>query len=311
METRYARVVEEIAKLGSIRAASETIGYTQSAITKILRRIEDEFGERLFDRHPRGMLLNEYGSAFLDHALAIEKEMRDAKSKIDALKSGETGHVVLGTAAWSTQFLPGILANLARARPNLKIRVVESNAAHLEQMLLEGRIDLAISAISQPLDDQIIVESIGEVEFSLVTAVDHPLTKLSVVRMKDAADYRWILAEGDARTSRFLERQFAKHELPWSGPSIEILPRYALLEIVANTELISYLPLLSDPGIGPPVAKLTCTDLQWRMPAGMSFRKNRPVTAAGRIVFEEIKEQFRLTDTGSVQPTSTRRLSVR
>lgn len=299
METRYARVVEEIAKLGSIRAASETIGYTQSAITKILRKIEGEFGERLFDRHPRGMRLNEYGSAFLEHAQAIDKEMRDAKSKIAALKSGETGRVVLGTAAWSTQLLPGILANLVKARPNLKFRVVESNAAHLEQMLLEGRIDLAISAISQPLDNQIVVESIGEVVFGLVTAVDHPLTRLPVVRIGDAAAYRWILAEGDARTSMFLERQFGKHQLPWSGPDIELLPRHALLEIIASTDMISYLPLLNDAGAGPAVAKLRCVDLQWRIPAGMSYRRNRPVTAAGRMVFEEVREQFRLAASGN------------
>ena len=67
------------------------------------------------------MRLNEYGNAFLDHALAIDKEMRDAKSKIAALKSGETGHVVLGTAAWSTQILPGILANLAKKNPVFQI----------------------------------------------------------------------------------------------------------------------------------------------------------------------------------------------
>ncbi|MEO1307744.1 MAG: LysR family transcriptional regulator, partial [Pseudomonadota bacterium] len=106
------------------RAASETIGYTQSAITKILHRIEEEFGERLFERHPRGMRLNEFGLAFLEHSLAIDKEIRDAKSKIAALKSGETGRVVLGTAAWSTQMLPEILSNIVMARPNLKFRVV-------------------------------------------------------------------------------------------------------------------------------------------------------------------------------------------
>lgn len=294
METRYARVVEEVAKLGSIRAASEVIGYTQSAITKILHRIEEEFGEQLFERHPRGMRLNEYGVAFLEHSLAIDKEMRDAKSKIAALKSGETGRVVVGTAAWSTQILPSILSKIVKTHPNLKFRVVESNAGHLEQLLLEGRIDLAISAISQPMDDQIIIESMGEVVFGLVAAVDHPLTKLDEVRVKDVANYRWILADGDRRTSAFLERQFAKHNLPWSSPDIEILPRHALLEIVANTDLIAYVPLLNDPEFAPLVAKLTCVDLQWRMPAGMTFRKNRPVTAAGRIVFEAVKEQFRL-----------------
>ena len=122
------------------------------------------------------MRLNEYGHAFLEHAFAIEKEMRDAKSKIAALKSGETGRVVLGTAAWSTQILPGILANLVKARPSLKFRVVESNAAHLEQLLLEGKIDLAVSAISQPLDNQIVVENIGEVVFDFGMPLGAPAT---------------------------------------------------------------------------------------------------------------------------------------
>lgn len=294
METRYTRVVEEVAKLGSIRAAAETIGYTQSAITKILHRIEEEFGEHFFERHPRGMRLNEFGKVFLEHSLAIDKEMRDAKSKIAALKSGETGHVILGTAAWSTQILPDILAKLVQERPDLKVRVVESNAGQLEQLLMEGRIDLAISAMSQPTDDQIIVESMGEVVFGLVIAVDHPLTKLPEVRIKDTIGYKWIMADGDNRTATFLDRQFAKHNLRWTSPNIEILPRHALLEIVAKTDLIAYVPLLNDPEFAPPVAKVTCVDLQWRIPAGMSFRRNRPVTAAGRFVFEEIKEQFRL-----------------
>ena len=294
METRYARVVEEVAKLGSIRAASETIGYTQSAITKILHRVEEEFGEQLFERHPRGMRLNEYGEAFLEHSLAIDKEMRDAKAKIAALKTGETGRVVLGTAAWSTQILPDILSGLITSRPNLKFRVVENNAGRLEQLLLEGRIDLAISAMAQPMDEQIVVESMGDVVFGLVTAVDHPLTKLAHVRMKDTVDYRWIMADGDKRTTTFLERQFTKQKLPWSTPDIEILPRNALLEIVSKTDLIAYVPMLKDSPFSPPVVKIPCVDLKWRIPAGMSFRKNRPVTAAGRLVFEAVKEQFRL-----------------
>ena len=294
METRYARVVEEVAKLGSIRAASETIGYTQSAITKILHRIEEEFGEKLFERHPRGMRLNEFGMAFLEHSLAIDKEMRDAKSKIAALKSGETGRVVVGTAAWSTQILPDILARLVQSRPNLKFRVVEANAESLEQLLLEGRIDLAISAMSQPMDEQVVVESMGEVEFGLVTALDHPLTKLPRITLVDVAKYNWITADGDNRTKTFLERQFTKEHLPWESPDIEILPRHALLEIVAKTDLIAFLPLLNDPEFAPRVAKLYCEDLQWRIPAGMSFRKNRPITAAGRLLFDEVKEQFRI-----------------
>ena len=292
METRHARVVEEVAKLGSIRAASETIGYTQPAITKILRKIEAEIGGRLFERHPRGMRLNEYGEAFLKHALAIEKEMRDAKSKVAALKSGEMGQVIIGTAAFATQIFPEILAELATERPNLKFKVVESNPTLLEHMLLEGKLDLVITAISQSPDDQIIVENVGDVEFSLVAAVGHPLSKLPDLQLADLASCRWILAEGDARSSRFLERCFSRNKLSWSGPDIEILSRYALLETVANTDLISFLPLLNDQNDNPLICRMTCADLSWKMPVGMSFRKNRPMTAAGRIVFEKIAERF-------------------
>lgn len=87
----------------------------------------------------------------------------------------------------------------------------------------------------------------------------------------------------------------------WPGP------RHALFEIVANTDLISFLPLLNDRGVSPPIARMLCADLKWRMPAGISFRENRPLTAAGQIVFEKLKQEFQISvlRADSLQPEST------
>ena len=293
METRHTKVVEAIAALGSVRAASESLGYTQSALTKIVRRIEDEVGAALFDRHPRGMWLNECGEAFLEHATAIDREMRDGKAKLQALRSGEIGQVVLGAApTWTTQILPGALAELARDRPGLKFRVIEGHAAHLEQMLLEGRIDLAISALSRPDAGGLVVEKIGDIEFRLVVARRHRLTKLPEVTARDLTGYRWVLAEGDVRTALHLERAFARCRLEWPGPHIEILSRHALLEIVAKTDMISLLPRVHDGPANAAVTSLNCGDLHWRLPAGMMYRQNRPLGRGGELLLEAVKGFF-------------------
>ncbi len=293
METRHTKVVEAIAALGTVRAASESLGYTQSALTKIVKRIEDEVGAPLFDRHPRGMWLNEYGAAFLEHATAIDREMRDGQAKIQALRSGDIGQVVLGAApTWTTQILPGALAALAQARPRLKFRVIEGHAAHLERSLIEGRIDLGVSALSQPEAAGVVVEKISDIEFRLIVSRQHPVAGLPRIRARDLMDYRWVLAEGDVRTALHLDRSFSAQGLEWRGPHIEILSRHALLEIVANTDMIAFLPHVHGGPANPGVTSLRCDELHWMLPAGVMFRESRPLGPGGTLLLEAVKTFF-------------------
>src|SRR5437588_707109 len=89
MDTALLVVFQEVARRGSFTGAAESLGYTQSAVSRQISTLEGEVGAVLFDRLPRGVRLTEEGlrlrhllddSMFValhpDHRLAGREELR-------------------------------------------------------------------------------------------------------------------------------------------------------------------------------------------------------------------------------------------
>lgn len=75
---RHLRVFLSVAQSGSISRSAEYIYKAPSAITRSLNQLELELGQELFERKPRGMLLNRYGEAVLTRARRIQEEIETA-----------------------------------------------------------------------------------------------------------------------------------------------------------------------------------------------------------------------------------------
>ena len=88
MELRTVDYFLAAAEQGSLRGAAQRLGVTQPALTKAIRRLEDEAGVVLFDRKARGVSLTVYGEAMLRHARNLRASLRDAQEEIAGLRSG-------------------------------------------------------------------------------------------------------------------------------------------------------------------------------------------------------------------------------
>lgn len=85
----------EVARHGSIRAASERLNVAASAISRQIRIFEDGFGSPLIQRSVRGVELTAAGDAFLIYAKAVEAERVRVRQSIDELNGLKRGHVRL------------------------------------------------------------------------------------------------------------------------------------------------------------------------------------------------------------------------
>lgn len=79
---RYLRVFLSVAHTGSVTRSSEQIFKAASAITRALTQLEELLGVELFERRPRGMLLNAYGEAVHLRARRIQAEIRQAAATL-------------------------------------------------------------------------------------------------------------------------------------------------------------------------------------------------------------------------------------
>ncbi len=107
LELRHVRAFLAVADEGSANRAGEALFRTQSAVSRSIRKLENELGIELFERRARGMLLTEYGRALLVRAQRVHLEMQRARTDLAAL-------VEKGTVRNAAIF--GMLAHERRVR---------------------------------------------------------------------------------------------------------------------------------------------------------------------------------------------------
>src|SRR5260370_5203576 len=81
------------ARRGSIREAAEDLHVAQSAISRQIQKLEQDFGVPPFPRHARGVELTSAGKIFLRHARSSMRHTEPVRSELDALKGLRRGTI--------------------------------------------------------------------------------------------------------------------------------------------------------------------------------------------------------------------------
>src|SRR6059058_2068453 len=145
MDLRDLKCFILTAELGSITRAAGELGLVQSALSRKVQAIEEELGCTLFNRLPRGIQLTPAGRRFLDRARRIVREVDFARSDVKDGAGEVAGAVSLGLSPTLAPLLaPDCLAQVATDFPGIQLKVVEGFSSSLLDLLLTGRIDLAV-----------------------------------------------------------------------------------------------------------------------------------------------------------------------
>src|SRR4051794_34241978 len=146
MELRHLRYFVAIAEERSFTRAAEKLWIAQPGLSTQIRRLEEELGVRLFERHTRGVDLTEAGELLLDRARATLAAAEAARSTGRDLEAGLVGSVRLGVATcagWSGT--SGLLARFGRDWPEVEVTVSESYGGTLVRDLRDGRLDAVLA----------------------------------------------------------------------------------------------------------------------------------------------------------------------
>jgi DNA-binding transcriptional LysR family regulator len=146
MELRHLRYFVAIAEERSITRAAERLWIAQPGLSTQIRRLEDELGIKLFERHARGVDLTAAGELFLGRARAALAAADVAWSTGRGLEAGIVGSVRLGIATEApAQVVPSLLAAFDGDRPEVDVTVVQSYSGALLRDLRDGRLDAVIA----------------------------------------------------------------------------------------------------------------------------------------------------------------------
>lgn len=206
----YFRKVAETSSLS--RAAAE-LRITQPAVSKQIRSLEDELGERLFDRIGKKVFLTRAGEVLLTHVDRILRSVDEAKTAVRDLSAECSGELVIGTSDHiSIHRLPDVLKACITAFPKIDLKLRCHRSETILELVAKNQVDLGVITL-QKTPPNITSRIIWKDPMSLVVPVGHPLTSAKRVRLKDIVQHGMILTEHATETRKMVDDVFAAQGL--------------------------------------------------------------------------------------------------
>lgn len=145
MELRQLRYFVAIVDHGSLSRAARVLHIVQPALTQQIQQLEEELGASLLHRSAQGMQATDAGKIFYEHALAILKQVADAKSAVNQTTDKPSGTVALGIPQSASGALAFPLLTAVRAAfPDIVFQLTEELTGNLTEQLASGRLNLAV-----------------------------------------------------------------------------------------------------------------------------------------------------------------------
>src|SRR5262245_11986001 len=123
LDPRQLRAFLAICEAGSLGMAADALHVTQPALSRMMKRLEDQLGVTLFERRSTGMELTTFGEALLPHATVLSAEAARALEQINSLRGLGHGTLRIGAVGSAAlMVLPPVLDRILTQWPNLHVQ---------------------------------------------------------------------------------------------------------------------------------------------------------------------------------------------
>lgn len=201
IDTAGLRVMRAIADEGSFTAAAHSLGYSQPAISQMVRRLEERTGTVLVERIGRAVRLTEAGLVLARHAGPVLAALDAAEEEVAAIAGLRSGRVrLMAFPSASATLVPRALALLKSRFPDVTITFTEAEPPESLAALRSGDCDLAVAFSYEGTDvgrgeeslDGFVTTHLLDDEVRLAVSKDHRVAGESRVALKDLTDETWV-----------------------------------------------------------------------------------------------------------------------
>ena len=291
MDIKLFKNFLQIARIGNMTKASQTLYISQSALSKQMKELEEEFGCKLFERQKEGMILTEEGNILRKRAEDIVSLFDKTKQEFEDLGEITGGDIHVG--APETCHMDIYARELLRFRkdyPNLRCHIISGMTEQVVQMLDQGLLDLVIISGLPNIEKYNHLRYPADDQWGAVVTRDHPLAAKQNISIDDLKEYNLMMStQGFSEEIRKWCGQYADSlnvsdtvNLSYNGSvfvkeRIAVLLSYKGLVNTSEENGLSWIPLYPE----------------LRTPLYLIWRKYQVFTPITELFFRQITESFK------------------
>lgn len=211
MELHQLRYFVSVVEVGSFTRAAKNCYVAQPSLSLQIHKLEQELGQRLFERLGRGVRLTNSGRSFYERAVSILSAVAAARDSVQDPGSLEEGPIRIGAIPTIAPYLlPRLVRQFRRRYSRAEVTVHEDFTDNLIEACVAGDVDMGLVAL--PIEDhRVLVEPLFSEELLIAIAPEHPLVRKRRITLEELTRQRFVLLSEihclGAQIVQFCERQ--------------------------------------------------------------------------------------------------------
>ena len=240
MEIRTIDTFLKVAATQNFSKAAEQLGYSQSAVTVQIQKLEKELGVALFERMGKRVYLTETGKAFIPYASDLMRASQ-AALHFSGKESIPRGRLRIGgVESICTALLPQLLLEFYRLCPQVEVVIRSGTTNDMLELAASNDLDLVFTLDEKVFRPDLLCEAEQQEEIIFVTLPGECRTD-APIPIAELCRQPFILTETGAAYRYELERMLAERELE-INPILEIGNTETIINLLKKGMAISYLP---------------------------------------------------------------------
>lgn len=215
MDFHQLEYVMAIAEKKSFSKAAKKLYISQPSLSQYIMRLEEQLGIKLFDRTTNPPILTFAGEKYLEAAKNILDLKKQLSRELDDIADSKKGRLIIGIPIPTERYiLPLVLPEFHKRFPEIEIVIEGHSAIKLEEMLVAGKVDIAV--LHLPIQDKrIVYEPISVEKVFLVAPPESNIHSIIGIERQDQFDFsnlqneKFILLQ-QGRRMRFIADEIFK-----------------------------------------------------------------------------------------------------
>jgi DNA-binding transcriptional LysR family regulator len=279
-----------IVREGSFSKAAKALYRTQPAVSQIIRRLEGEIGQSLFDRSSRRGVLTDAGQVLLEHAERLMNFKGQALAALDDVRHLRSGQLVIATNELTCLYLLPLLHEYRRQHPAVRLSVRRGLASRIPGDVRDYGADLGVVTY-QPSDAELQSVVVYRDQLAFVVPRKHKFIKRRQVSIKDLGAEPFIAHHVSspyrARVMDTFRKRRVTLQMPVEMPTIEAIKKFvaaghgvALLPAIAVEEELARGELV----------RVLVPELAFERPVRLVYRKGGSLSHAASAFLKIVEE---------------------
>jgi DNA-binding transcriptional LysR family regulator len=174
MNTRAYEAVIALSEEGTQTRAAERLMISQSALSQIIKKTENEVGTSLFTKKSNNYVLTDAGKIYVNGARAVLQIYQNALHDISRIRTRKRKEISIVYNRSLLKNISQVIAGFIAKNPNIYIKTIYGNASAAVDYLLNGQADIAVVSTKELSNSLLPFIPLRDEELKLVLPFGHP-----------------------------------------------------------------------------------------------------------------------------------------